>query len=104
MFCKECEKTGNNIMKGIRNRVDWNDPDDNVIFVEHRPNIFHFSVESTGSLPPEEIVLDAFEVLFGKLDYITSELSKVEMEGDDQGGMGGDQRMAFDVDSMMFGH
>ncbi len=65
MFCKECEKITDKKKEGI-------------VFVEHRPNIFHFTVESTGAIPPEEIVMEAFDVLLRKLDTITHELKKLD--------------------------
>ena len=37
---------------------------------------FIFTVESTGALPPEEIVLRAFKILQEKLDFLTNGLTR----------------------------
>ena len=37
---------------------------------------FIFTVESTGALAPEEIVLRALKILQGKLDFLTSGLTR----------------------------
>ena len=42
----------------------------NAIRVDEREDKFIFTVESTGALPPEEIVLKSFEVLAQKLKTV----------------------------------
>lgn len=46
---------------------------------------FIFRVESTGVLPPEEIVSTALEVLQQKLNTITQALQKRKTEGEEGG-------------------
>lgn len=53
MFCDECVKIG----RTFRKQAD----DDNVVTIQAKPNRFIFSVETNGSLRPEQVVLSAIK-------------------------------------------
>jgi DNA-directed RNA polymerase II subunit RPB3 len=93
MFCQECVKTGTTIMEEITRRK--NDTD-KLIKVSHNPGVFHFTVESTGALAPEDIVMDAFEVILKKLAYVEDALfSNDNMKGGMMGGVMGSAATGF---------
>jgi len=60
-FCDECVKKGEQIAKGS-----------GLVSVNQKTDVFIFTVESTGSLSPEEIVLSAIRVIKDKLNTITN--------------------------------
>ena len=55
MFCQECTKLAKKLER----------PD--LIKISYKPDVFKFSVETTGALPPEDIVTKGLEVLQRKL-------------------------------------
>lgn len=66
IFCDECLVTAKE--KGY--------PD--LITMKQKPDVFRFVVESTGSMPAEQIVEIAFRVLEKKIDDLMNEISKLE--------------------------
>lgn len=66
IFCDECVAAAK--QRGY--------PD--LLRVTHKPDVFRFVVESTGALPPDQIVELAFEVLDKKLKDLLSETTKLE--------------------------
>lgn len=67
MFCQECVKVGDGIMYEITKRKH---DSDKLVKVSHNTGVFHFTVESTGALPPEDIVMDAFDVILKKINVV----------------------------------
>ena len=43
---------------------------ENIVWVSYRPDFFTFVVESAGSLPPEQIVKSALNVLIAKMQLV----------------------------------
>ncbi len=52
--------------------INW----ERMIRVDERDNKFYFTVESTGALSPEDIVLKAFSVLKQKLNLLKEAMAK----------------------------
>ena len=46
---------------------------ENIVWVSYRPDYFTFVVESAGSLPPEQIVKSALNVLVAKMAMVQDE-------------------------------
>eukprot|EP01113_Clastostelium_recurvatum_P012751 TRINITY_DN1663_c0_g1_i2.p1 TRINITY_DN1663_c0_g1~~TRINITY_DN1663_c0_g1_i2.p1 ORF type:complete len:301 (-),score=56.94 TRINITY_DN1663_c0_g1_i2:21-923(-) len=63
--CKECVKKADAL--GV--------PD--LVRVEQKQERFHFTIETTGALRPEEVVLTGFNVLRDKLENIKSQMSEI---------------------------
>ncbi len=80
MFCNECVKTAGNIVSELKRNTEtakfWSSSDENVISVDRKQNIFHFTVESSGALSPEVIVMDAFDVILKKFDNIAEAIEQ----------------------------
>lgn len=66
-FCGECEE------------VCLNAGAAGFVRVKHKPGQFHFTVEGTGVMPPEQIVELAFEVLLEKLKVIADKFVSIPM-------------------------
>jgi len=62
MFCQECKKKAE----------DFNKPD--LVYIATKPERFIFTVETTGALNPESVVMNAFQVLKSKLTFLTNML------------------------------
>lgn len=52
----------------------------NLVRITHKPDVFHFTVESTGARPPQDIVRAALTILEEKLDEFDGELKKIAEE------------------------
>jgi DNA-directed RNA polymerase II subunit RPB3 len=63
MFCMECKKKAS----------DWQKPD--LVEINTIPDRFIFTVETTGALAPEEIVMHALAVLKAKLQHLQANLN-----------------------------
>lgn len=59
MYCGECVRKGEQVAKG-----------GDLVAIHQRSDVVHFSIESTGALTPEEIVLTALEILRDKMTKI----------------------------------
>ena len=71
-LCTECVKYIGSLKDEYReHHVNWWD---NVARIDERDNCFYFTVESTGALQPEDIVLRAFNVLRQKLQMLISSI------------------------------
>eukprot|EP01117_Protostelium_nocturnum_P016649 TRINITY_DN6643_c0_g1_i3.p1 TRINITY_DN6643_c0_g1~~TRINITY_DN6643_c0_g1_i3.p1 ORF type:complete len:299 (-),score=73.35 TRINITY_DN6643_c0_g1_i3:30-926(-) len=68
VFCNECKYKAQDLGK----------PD--LVSIKYKKERYIFTVESSGSLRPEDIVLSALSVLKQKLNYVQTNLSR-EMEG-----------------------
>jgi len=71
-LCNECVKYVNVDLDFAKNEEykDVNENFENMIKIGERDNKFIFTVESTGALSPEDIVLKAFTVLRTKLQTL----------------------------------
>lgn len=67
MYCKECELK----CVEISNRVDHD-----ILAVTRDDKKFIFSVETTGALPPEDVVQQALQVIRNKLIKLQSEITE----------------------------
>ena len=56
-----------------------------LVTITAKQDAFVFTVESTGAIPPEDIVSRALEVLMRKLDITKGELDIVRSEQEAQG-------------------
>lgn len=69
MFCNECVK-----------KTEQFDPENRdptpLVYVRQKQDEFYFTVESTGAMPPEDIVMRALEVLMQKLANISECVSR----------------------------
>lgn len=52
----------------------------NLVRITHKPDVFHFTVESTGCRPPQDIVKASLEILQEKLKEFDGELEKIQLE------------------------
>jgi len=68
MYCNEC----------VYKAENFNVPE--LVSIKQKQDRFIFTVESTGSLRPEEIVLSALNVLKEKLADLEQELSNIKRE------------------------
>lgn len=75
MYCDECVKVANSFKE--------NPEDDAVVTVQMREDKFIFSVETTGQLRPEEVVICALDVIREKLSSLKHQC--LELSHDDQG-------------------
>eukprot|EP01017_Pseudomicrothorax_dubius_P017659 TRINITY_DN1983_c0_g1_i1.p1 TRINITY_DN1983_c0_g1~~TRINITY_DN1983_c0_g1_i1.p1 ORF type:complete len:315 (-),score=91.19 TRINITY_DN1983_c0_g1_i1:167-1111(-) len=69
MFCDECVKKGQEILlrhDDLRN--------ESLVKIGSKPNQFVFSIETNGSLRPEEIVINSIRVLRNKIAVVRNEL------------------------------
>jgi len=71
MYCMECVVAGRNILSTTSAGVA-----DDLVSVKMVPDRFHFTIESTGSLPPEDILLSAFDILMKKLSDLGTALQQ----------------------------
>jgi hypothetical protein len=55
-----------------------------LVDIRAKEDAFHFTVESTGALRPEEIVVNALKVLERKMEVTRGELDILEREQDEQ--------------------
>lgn len=86
MFCKECEEASH---------IDKSE--EPLISVEHNMNVFHFTVESSGALSPEEIAMSAFEVLLEKFSMFESRLTTIGTQS--EAALGISNGRQYDVDA-----
>jgi len=70
-YCGECEK------KQLEFKDEYGRPMRGLVAVKSKPDRFIFTVEVTGALKPEEVVLHALSVLKMKLSYILTNLNQV---------------------------
>jgi len=63
VYCQECKNKA----------IDYGKPD--LVYIGNKPDRFIFTVETTGSLRPEEVVLSALNVLKLKLANVQANLS-----------------------------
>jgi DNA-directed RNA polymerase II subunit RPB3 len=75
-FCNECVKKG----REFKEKGD----DDNVVSIETQPNRFVFSVETVGSLRPDEVVLAALRRLKEIITDVKRDLNTLVMEGKEE--------------------
>jgi len=73
VFCDACVRTG----RAFREKAD----DDNVVSVEPVPGRFLFSVETTGALRPEEVVLSALRRLQEMVKTLRAHCETVQSSG-----------------------
>lgn len=59
MYCNECVRKGEHLAKGGE-----------LVAIHQRSDMVHMTIESTGALGPEEIVLTALEILREKMTKI----------------------------------
>ena len=64
-LCQECTRYASEVSLPARS-----------VQIGENDNRFIFTVESTGALPPEEIVLRALQILKGKLDFLKTGLTR----------------------------
>eukprot|EP00736_Rhodelphis_marinus_P008541 Rmarinus@m.19976 len=70
MFCEECKGKASYILK--KKGLPYHRQD--IVRISDKPGRYIFTVESTGALRPEEIVLSALQVIRSKLDHVHSYL------------------------------
>ena len=65
-------------LKVAQNAMKKRPEDDDFVTVEHSTDRFVFSVETTGAMDAEEILMSAMRVLKDKLNYLASEVEKLK--------------------------
>ncbi|KAH0784966.1 RNA polymerase II core subunit [Histomonas meleagridis] len=70
-FCRQCQEA-------LENEGDT-DSEKN-IFIDQVPDKYIFTVESNGSLPPQTIVIRAWEILGSKLERLLQDIKKAPLE------------------------
>jgi len=70
MYCNECVLAGRHLMKESSGGIQ-----DDLVAIKTVSDRFHFTIESTGALPPEKILLTAISILSSKLVTIRGALN-----------------------------
>ena len=65
-------------LKMTQNAMKKRPEDDDFVTVEHSTDRFVFSVETTGAMDAEEILMSALRVLKDKLNYLAAEVEKLK--------------------------
>lgn len=65
-------------LKMTQNAMKKRPEDDDFVTVEHSTDKFVFSVETTGAMDAEEIVMSALKVLKDRLNYLAAEVEKLK--------------------------
>jgi len=75
VYCREC-------LYWSEDRTDVNEVEDleDLVSIEQSTDTFIFTVETTGVLPPEEIVKQSLDILRGKLREIESAIQGIEQK------------------------
>ena len=70
IFCKECIFTTEEFRRSPEDKL--------VVEVEHSPNKFYFTLETTGSLLAAEVVRDALDILGTKINKLKDALLAIQ--------------------------
>ena len=65
-------------LKTAQNAMKKRPEDEDFVTVEHSTDKFVFSVETTGAMDAEEIIMSALKVLKDRLNYLAAEVEKLK--------------------------